>query len=62
MQENNLEDYAEHYQNAKAALNESYALSIANGKGEQALKMATLASNECAKFLKALRLHLEASK
>lgn len=62
MQENNLSDYAVHYQNAKAALTESYALSIANGKGEQALKLATLASSEAAKFMQALRLHIEANK
>lgn len=62
MQENNLEDYAVHYQNATAALNVAYKLAIATGKSEQALKMATLASNEAAKFMQALRLHIEANK
>lgn len=61
MQKNELMDYAQHYQNAKAALNTSYALSITNGKGEEALKMATLASNEAAKFMQALRKHIEAN-
>ena len=59
MQKDTLEDYAVHYQNAKAALNVSYQLSIANGKGEEALKMATIASNEATKFMQALRKSLE---
>ena len=59
MQKDILEDYGVHYQNAKMALNESYALSIANGKGQEALKMATIASNEATKFMKALRIALQ---
>lgn len=59
MQENSLRDYAEHYQNAKAALNTAYTLAITSGKSEQALKMATLASNEATKFMQALRKELE---
>lgn len=59
MQENTLKDYAEHYQNAKSALIESYSLSIANGKGEEALKMAKIASSEATKFMQALRKSLE---
>lgn len=59
MQKDTLEDYAVHYQNAKAALNVSYQLSIANGKGDEAIKMATLASNEATKFMQALRIALQ---
>jgi hypothetical protein len=59
MQKDTLDDYAIHYQNAKMALNQSYALSIANGKGDEALKMATIASNEASKFMQALRIALQ---
>jgi len=59
VQKDTLKDYAEHYQNAKAALNTAYTLAITTGKGEQAIKMATLASNEAAKFMESLRKALE---
>lgn len=59
MQKDTLKDYAEHYQNAKAALTVAYQLAIANGKGAEAIKMATLASNEATKFMQALRKSLE---
>jgi hypothetical protein len=59
MQKNLLKDYAEHYQDAKAALNIAYTLAITNGKQAEAIKMATLASNEATKFMQALRKELE---
>jgi hypothetical protein len=59
MQKDSLKDYAEHYQDAKAALNVAYTLAITNGKQAEAIKMATLASNEATKFMQALRKELE---
>ena len=60
MQKDTLKDYAEHYQDAKAALNKAYTLAITSGKSEEAMKMATLASNEATKFMQALRKYLQA--
>ena len=59
MQKDTLKDYAEHYQEAKAALSKAYTLAITSGKSEEAIKMATLASNEATKFMQALRKSLE---
>lgn len=59
MQKNTLKDYGEHYQDAKVALNKAYTLAITTGKSEEALKMATIASNEATKFMQALRKSLE---
>lgn len=59
MQKDTLKDYAEHYQNAKAALNVAYTLAITSNKEAEAIKMATLASNEATKFMQALRKELE---
>jgi hypothetical protein len=59
MQKDTLEDYGIHFQNAKSALNESYALSIASEKSNEAIKMAKVASSEATKFMQALRIALE---
>jgi hypothetical protein len=55
---NKLKDYSEHYQNAKTYLNASYRLSITSGNGDEALRLATLATNEAIKFMQALRIVL----
>ena len=50
-----LNDWAEHYENAKQALNNAYKLAIAHNRQTEAIAEARKASNECSKFMQALR-------
>lgn len=59
MQKDTLKDYAEHYQDAKAALTKAYTFAITSNKSEEAIKMARIASSEATKFMESLRKALE---
>jgi hypothetical protein len=52
-------DYADHYQNQKRLMVESYQKAISQGGAEKAYSLAMHAVNESIKYAEALRIHFK---